>query len=823
VKSFRLLGASLVLIGAASFSSVTTPVQAAMNPGPNAVSGTLLKLASNDGRFEAAGNSTWVVKTRDRVIPVDSEVEVQQSSGSLVSFSKKVGSEVTASSLSKAITVRRSVHSTAVVTNRTVTVVPLQWSGATWKSADRTVANGIATQLKTWWRSMSANQESLSVNFLSTVNVSSVNSAGQCNFYEMSDLALAYVEKQGLTESSDHVMMTFTGDNQDCNFGGLGEVEGKLTWTYTAPGYMGVWAHELGHNMGFPHANTCNAGVTLTYLKSCEEVEYGNLADTMGIAGASGYYAPTFLESVGWLPASNVAVWTGVAQTVTLNRPDRSDLGTTAVNILPTDVAAGDNEFWLQYNPNVITSISPAAAPVNGGVTITYEPSADFSTHRISLEGVVGAASSTSYLCDITPPTASLTSIDYANDPRLPALRSWTDPRNRFTVSVESTNGTSATVRIEPVMSFAVSDPATVTGTADQSGEATLNVAWGVAGSAYGEDEPSSWSVNLLEDATKACTAFVWESSCQILNVARETVVSPTVAGINGAVSSNRITSAATQLSNVAPIFRSSFTTTSDSVVATVHVENGGSEIQGTPTIEIAGREPCVLAVLGDTVCTFSDLPRKTAVQLIAKGTNATGSRETLFTTRTLAGLPEDPVLSAKFSGKNLLVTATAAELDQNNVNLLEVNCVVKGKQNSKYGFNQGATPASKEFSFTAVKGKDTYCYGRAMSTGNVKIYSSGYRLLHVLSSGKIIPGKIKLVPVVTSPKAGTVKIKWTVKDSLGVVSLVKVKISAGTCKSDSKTSCIAKNLVSGSTVNIAISVRGTSGSTIFRTSTVVK
>jgi len=820
MKSFRWLGASLVLVTAASFSSMTTPVQAAVKPG---VSGTLFKLASNDGRFEAAGNSTWVVKTGSRVVPIESEVEVEQKSGTVVSFSNKVEAEVTASSLSRAITIRRPVHTATVIANRSVTVIPLQWSGATWKSSDRTVANGIVTQLKTWWRSMSANQEALSVNFLSTVNVSSVNSSGQCNFYEMSELALAAVEKQGLTDSSDHIMMTFTGDNQDCNFGGLGEVGGQLTWTYTAPGYMGVWAHELGHNMGFPHANTCNAGVTLTYLKSCEEVEYGNLADTMGMAGASGYYAPTFLESVGWLPSSNVAVWTGTAQTVTLNRPDRSDLGLTAVNILASDVPAGDNEFWLQYNPNVITSISQSVAPVNGGVTITYEPSADFSTRRISLEGVVGAASSTSYLCDITPPTTSLTSIDYATDPRLPALRSWTDPRNRFRVSVESTNGTSATVRIEPVLSFAVTDPATVTGTADQSGEAIVNVAWGIDGSAYGEDEPSSWSVNLLEDATKACTAFVWESSCQVLNVARETVVSPTVAGMNGAVSSNRMTSAATKLSNVAPIFRSSFTATSDSVVATVHVENGGSEIQGTPTIEIAGREPCVLAIIGDTVCTFTDLPRKTAVQLIAKGTNATGSRETSFTTRTLAGLPEDPILSAKFSGKNLLVTASAAELDQNNVNLLEVSCVVKGKQDSKFGFSEGTTPPSKKFTFTAIKGKDAYCYGRAMSTGNVKIYSSGYRLLHVLPSGKIIPGKIKLVPVVASPKSGTIKVKWTVKDSLGKVSLVKVKTSTGTCKSDGKTSCTAKNLVSGSTVNISISVRGTSGSTIFRTSAVVK
>ena len=69
-----------------------------------------------------------------------------------------------------------------------------------------------------------------------------------------------------------------------------------------------LFVHELGHNLGFPHGNACNSGVTLSYLTTCTDVEYGNNADVMGSSTLSSFFSPTFLVDAGFLPAANMNV-----------------------------------------------------------------------------------------------------------------------------------------------------------------------------------------------------------------------------------------------------------------------------------------------------------------------------------------------------------------------------------------------------------------------------------------------------------------------------------------------------------------------------------
>ena len=800
-----------------------TPADAAMRNSSQGVSGVLRKLASNDGRFEAAGNSVWAINTGSSLTPVDASVAVDQVSGSVLEFPTALGDEVSAHSMSSAVEVRHPVEAAEVTASRTVTVIPLQWSGATWKSSDRTVANTIVSKLTPWWHAMSANQESLNIRFTSVLDVSSVNGPGQCDFYAMSDLAIAYAKSKGLYDSSNHLMMTFTGENEDCAFGGLGEVGGKLTWTYTADGYEGIWAHELGHNMGFPHANTCNAGVTLTYLKSCEEVEYGDVTGTMGMGGPSGYYAPTFLASIGWLPMANRAVWAGTSATYVLNRPDRSDLGVTAINIPATDGTVGDNSFWIQYNPNALTYVTDPGRPAQGGLVITFEPSKEFAEHRISLGGVLGAPTSSSYLCDVTPPTAALNGIDYATDPRLLPLRSWTDPRNRFKVTLASVDGISATVQVEPIANSAVTAPSAVAATPDPSGATNLLVSWGIAPDAFGANEPSSWNVDFGEDPTKSCVAMVWELSCTVSAISRTITYTPGVSGANGVSRSTRVTSAVEMLGNSPPVFTASFENTADEITAKIHVDSGGSPVIGTPTLEIEGSQSCTIAPEGDSTCTFFGLQRKTAHTLIAKGTNAVGSRETKFTARTLAGTPENPTITGKFEGSDLVATVVANIADQNNVDVFEMYCIAQKGSKSVYGFGEGTSPNSKTFRLPKMKGKANYCYGRVMSTGTVKIYSSGYGLLRIAGNGKITSGKLAITPTISSNAAGVINVKWKATDSLGSVKSVSVNSSAGSCKKTSATSCVIKGLDSGLTVTVILSGRGTSGSEIVKSNVIVK
>jgi hypothetical protein len=543
----------------------------------------------------------------------------------------------------------------------------------------------------------------------------------------------------------------------------------------------------------------------------------------MGAGGTSGFYAPTFLASVGWLPEANRAVWAGTSATYSLNRPDRSDLGVTAINIPALDATLGDNSFWVQYNPNALSYVTDPNRPVHGGLVITYEPSKEFAEHRVSLGGILGSPSSTSYLCDLTPPTTTLTGVDYATDPRLLPLRSWTDPRNRFKITLASVDGTVASVQIEPIVNSAVTAPSKVVAVPDPTGATNLSVSWEIAADAFGLNEPSTWNVDFGEDATKSCIALVWELSCTVSDISRTLTYTPGVSGINGVSRSTRTTSSAGLLGNSPPVFTASFVNTADEIVATIHVDSGGSPVIGNPTVEIEGSQSCTIAPEGDSTCSFFGLQRKTAHTLIAKATNASGTRETRFTARTLAGTPENPTITGKFVGSDLVATVIANPADQNNVDVFEMYCIAQKGSKSIFGFGEGTSPNSKTFRLPKIKGKATYCYGRVMSTGTVKIYSSGYGLLRIASNGKITSGKLVITPTISSNVKGIVNVKWKAKDSFGSVKSISVTSSSGSCKKVTATSCVIKGLTSGSVVTVVLSGRGTSGSGVVRSNIVVK
>jgi len=402
-------------------------------------------------------------------------------------------------------------------------------------------------------------------------------------------------------------------------------------------------------------------------------------------------------------------------------------------------------------------------------------------------------------------------------------LRSWTDPRNRFEITLASVDGITASVRIEPISNSEVTAPSNVVATPDPTGATNLNISWGIAPDAYGSNEPSTWNVDFGDDPTKSCIALVWDLSCTISDISRTLTYTPGVFGTNGLSRSTRVSSSVGLLGISPPVFTAAFTNTADEIVAKIHVDTGGSPVIGTPTLEIEGSQSCTIAPEGDSTCTFSGLQRKTAHTLIAKGTNAVGSRETKFTARTLAGTPENPTIIGKFAGSDLVATVIADAADQNNVDIFEMYCIAQKGSKSVYGFGEGTSPNSKTFRLPKMKGKANYCYGRVMSTGTIKIYSSGYGLLRIAANGKITSGKLVINPTISSNVAGVVNVKWKATDSLGKVQSVTVNPSIGSCTKTSASSCVIKGLTSGSVITVVLSGRGTSGSEIIRSNIVVK
>ena len=503
-RAQRTLG-SLVVVAT---SLIAVAPSATLTARPAKAQAVLHRLASNDGRWEQSTAPQWVVNSASALATVTAGIDVKVPSGTLLEFSSGVvpSGEVGIAGLRRAKS-RGRVTGAGLVPNRRLVVVPVEWPTAQWKPADNTVVDAIVAELKPWWNSMSARQETLSVTVTDKLDLDGVLAAGTCDIAPMMDRVKARVSALGL--SYDHVMATFTGDSQDCSFGGLAAIGGKESWTYAAAGYAGIWAHELGHNLGFNHGNLCWSGVTLTYMETCTDVEYGNSVDVMGLGvGLNGYFSPQFLDSTGWLPAANQSLWPTASTTYTLARADRSDLGTTAVKINPADPSVGDNGFWLQYNPNAFAFADAATRGTNGGVVITMNPTPVFTENLVSSDGSIGQANSDSYLCDITP-SATLPgeNADMSSDPRLFAGQSWTDPRNRFTVTVVATDGTTATVRVDPVAAPTVATPTEVAILPDQGGESAADVTLSSPRAARGVNEPVTVEMSVVENPALTCTA----------------------------------------------------------------------------------------------------------------------------------------------------------------------------------------------------------------------------------------------------------------------------------------------------------------------------
>jgi hypothetical protein len=106
-------------------------------------------------------------------------------------------------------------------------------------------------------------------------------------------------------------------------FGGLAYVGGKGVWLQSMG--VGVTAHELGHNYGLWHANFWDVGTNASMIGPGTNLEYGNIYDTMGQAGAGAYqFNAAHKSKLDWLKAEAVQVITtnGVYRVYPFDVPD---------------------------------------------------------------------------------------------------------------------------------------------------------------------------------------------------------------------------------------------------------------------------------------------------------------------------------------------------------------------------------------------------------------------------------------------------------------------------------------------------------------------
>jgi hypothetical protein len=148
------------------------------------------------------------------------------------------------------------------------------------------------------------------------------------------------------------------------DWGGLGAVHGKGTWLQSAG--VGVTAHELGHNYGLGHANWWNTITNGSVIGPGENVEYGNIFDTMGSGGS--HFNALFKSLLGWLPDPVIheAGQSGVYRCFAFDAPVRVPMRSYAARV-PRDAL---RDYWLELRERF-----PGNPWITHGVLLNHSPS----------------------------------------------------------------------------------------------------------------------------------------------------------------------------------------------------------------------------------------------------------------------------------------------------------------------------------------------------------------------------------------------------------------------------------------------------------------
>ena len=168
-----------------------------------------------------------------------------------------------------------------------------------------------------------------------------------------------------------------------CIWGGTGQIGGPES-VYNGEGGIGVFIHELGHNLGLHHANFFDCGqLAIAPYSSCSSLEYRDYYDDMGSTSDFPFqFNGPHKFALGWLATSNTVTVTKAGtytiapleklangpQILRIKKPDtyqiidgkryddyyyfsyRQPIGFDADALLPPEMAAGASvHIWSGY------------------------------------------------------------------------------------------------------------------------------------------------------------------------------------------------------------------------------------------------------------------------------------------------------------------------------------------------------------------------------------------------------------------------------------------------------------------------------------------
>ncbi len=211
-------------------------------------------------------------------------------------------------------------------------------------------AAALLGDLHTYYHSMSYGLMSIAAAqagsvVTATLRLAEPSSAYNNDFPKLLDATRQAAADAGYAPEEFDSDMVLTGSKPFLVFGAVAYMGGRGVWIGNNNFNVGVAGHELGHNLGLPHASFWSTG-DQSSIGPGALVEYGDPFDSMGVPGGNtSHFNARYKHFLGWIPDADApAVETNGSYRVTAH-DDSAAAGVRALRVPRTDT----QDYWIEF------------------------------------------------------------------------------------------------------------------------------------------------------------------------------------------------------------------------------------------------------------------------------------------------------------------------------------------------------------------------------------------------------------------------------------------------------------------------------------------